>query len=45
MVNVSGRNFYRIGAAVALGAAFFEVWMNLAVGIVGSEDNPVNLGF
>jgi hypothetical protein len=45
MVNVSGRNTYRIGAAVALAAAFVEVWMNLAVGIVGNEDNPVNLGF
>ncbi|HEV7660524.1 MAG TPA: hypothetical protein VGO55_11835 [Allosphingosinicella sp.] len=40
-----GRNAYRIGAAVALFAAALQVWMNLAVGIVGSEDNPVNLAF
>ena len=45
MVNKSGRIAYRIGVAVALAAAFVQVWMNLAVGIVGSEDNPVNLGF
>lgn len=40
-----GRIPYRLGAAVALGAAFLQIWMNLAVGIVGREDNPVNLGF
>jgi len=37
--------FYRIGAAVALGAGFLQVWMNLAVGIVGGDENPANLGF
>lgn len=36
---------YRIGAGVAVGASFVQVWMNLAVGIVGNEDNPVNLDF
>lgn len=40
-----GTTAYRIGAAVALFAAALQIWMNLAVGIVGSEDNPVNLGF
>ena len=40
-----GNTAYRFGAAVALGASFLQVWMNLAVGIVGREDNPVNLGF
>lgn len=45
MVNISGRIAYRIGVGVALAASFIQVWMNLAVGIVGSEDNPVNLGF
>jgi hypothetical protein len=24
-------------------AAFILIWMNLAVGIIGSEDNPANL--
>lgn len=36
---------YAAGAAVAAGTALLQVWINLAVGIVGSEDNPVNLGF
>ena len=45
MSNETGRNAYRWGAAVAIGAAALQVWMNLAVGIVGSEDNPVNQGF
>jgi len=45
MSSQKGRNAYRIGVAVALFAAALQVWMNLAVGIVGSEDNPVNLGF
>jgi len=45
MPSQKGRNAYRIGAAVALFACALQVWMNLAVGIVGSEDNPVNLAF
>jgi hypothetical protein len=45
MASKPGHIPYRIGIAVALGAAFLEVWINLAVGIVGSEDNPVNMGF
>jgi hypothetical protein len=34
---------YRAAAGVAIGAAFVLVWMNLAVGIIGDEDNPANL--
>ena len=34
---------YRAGVAVALGTAFVLIWINLAVGIIGSEDNPANL--
>ncbi len=34
---------YRAGFGIALAAAFLLVWMNLAVGIIGSEDNPANL--
>jgi len=45
MTSGPGRIFYRIGVAVALAAAVLQVWINLAVGIVGSEDNPVNQGF
>ena len=45
MAGKPGRIAYRIGIGVALAASFVQVWMNLAVGIVGNEDNPVNLGF
>lgn len=36
---------YRIAVVVAVGAAFLTVWANLAVGMIGSEDNPYNLLF
>lgn len=39
---VSDRNAYRAAAGIALAAAFLNVWINLAVGIIGSEDNPAN---
>ncbi|HET6228823.1 MAG TPA: hypothetical protein VFE05_02025 [Longimicrobiaceae bacterium] len=33
---------YRAAVGVALGGALFLVWSNLAVGLIGSEDNPAN---
>lgn len=36
---------YRAAVAVALAAAFILIWMNGAVGIIGSEDNAANLMF
>jgi hypothetical protein len=36
---------YRAAAAVALGAAFLMTWVNLAVGVIGDEDNLLNLLF
>lgn len=36
---------YRAGVGVALAAAFILIWMNLAVGLIGTEDNPANLMF
>jgi len=36
---------YRAGAAVALLTAFLTVWINLAVGMIGDEGNPINLVF
>jgi hypothetical protein len=36
---------YRAGAAIALATAFLTVWINLAVGIIGNENNPLNLMF
>src|SRR5919112_4354638 len=40
---MTGNTAYRAAVGVALVAAFILVWMNLAVGIIGSEDNPANL--
>lgn len=34
---------YRAGVVVAVGAAFLLTWVTLAVGIIGSEDEPANL--
>jgi hypothetical protein len=44
-VRASGNAFYRWGAAVALATALVLVWINLAVGIIGNDDNPLNLMF
>ena len=40
---ITGNAAYRAGVGVAVVAAFILIWMNLAVGIIGSEDNPANL--
>lgn len=34
---------YRLAAGLALGTGLFLVWANLAVGLIGSENNPANL--
>ena len=44
-VRASGNWAYRGGAALALLGTLLTIWANLAVGIVGSEDNPANLWF
>jgi len=36
---------YKAAAGVAVTTALFLVWMNLGVGLIGSEDNPINLAF
>jgi len=36
---------YRFAAALALLAAFLTIWVNAAVGMIGSEDNRLNLMF
>jgi hypothetical protein len=38
-----GTMAYRFAVGMALAAAFLLVWLNLAVGLIGSEDNPANL--
>jgi hypothetical protein len=41
----TGNIAYRAAVGIAVVAAFILVWINLAVGIIGSEDNPANLMF
>jgi hypothetical protein len=33
---------YRAAVVIAVGCAFLQLWIPLAVGIIGSEDNPAN---
>lgn len=42
---MSRNTWYRAAAGLAVLAGFFMVWVNLAVGIIGSEHNPANLMF
>lgn len=42
-VRTRGDIAYRIGAGLALAAALLLVWVNEAVGIIGSENNDANL--
>ncbi|MFL6734637.1 MAG: hypothetical protein ACJ8EY_08070 [Sphingomicrobium sp.] len=42
-VRLSPSLVYRAAAGLALLATFLVVWVNLAVGIIGSEHNPSNL--
>ncbi|MDY6924014.1 MAG: hypothetical protein SWI22_08660 [Pseudomonadota bacterium] len=44
-LRASGDLAYRAGVVVAVGAGFLLIWVNLAVGIIGSEDDPANLMF
>lgn len=42
---ISSNRAYRLGFALTLFGMFVLVFVNLAVGIIGSEDNPANLAF
>ncbi len=42
---VTSSSAYRTAVAIAVAASFLLIWINLAVGIVGDEDNPANLMF
>jgi hypothetical protein len=44
-VRASSSLGYRAGVAVAVATTFLLVWINGAVGIIGNEDNPLNLMF
>jgi len=42
-VRATRNNAYRGAVAIALAAAFLLIWINGAAGIIGDEDNPLNL--
>jgi hypothetical protein len=42
---MTGSSAYRAAVGVAVAAAFILIWTNLAVGIIGTEDNLANLMF
>lgn len=44
-VRMSRSHAARAGAGVALVAGFLLTWINLAVGIIGNENNPLNRMF
>jgi hypothetical protein len=39
----AGSSAYLTAVGVAVAAAFLLIWINLAVGIIGNEENPANL--
>ena len=45
LVRRSDSLFYTLGSGLAVLASFLLVWFNLAVGMIGSEDNDYNLLF
>lgn len=44
-VRKSANWYFRFGSMFAVLAGFMVIWSNLAVGMIGNEDNPVNLWF
>lgn len=42
---MTGNSSYRAAVGIAIATAFLTVWVNGAVGMLGSEDNPANLMF
>ncbi|MDQ3206949.1 MAG: hypothetical protein M3Q40_10705 [Pseudomonadota bacterium] len=45
LARMSSNTSYRAAVGVAIVTGFLTVWVNLAVGMLGSEDNPANLLF
>ena len=45
VARISDNTAYRAASGIALITAFLTVWVNLAVGMLGSEQNPANLLF
>ncbi len=44
-VRVARSNTYVVAAGIVVGTAFLTIWVNLAVGIIGDEDNRANILF
>ncbi|NNF68043.1 MAG: hypothetical protein HKM98_11095 [Gammaproteobacteria bacterium] len=42
-IRKSGNHAYRAGFGIGLAAVFLLIWVNLAVGIIGSETNDINM--
>jgi len=40
---ISDNTAYRVATAITIFTGFLIIWINLAVGIIGAEDNPANL--
>jgi len=36
---------YRLAVATGIGTGLFLIWSNMAVGLIGSEDNVINLAY
>ncbi|WP_216859223.1 hypothetical protein [Hymenobacter citatus] len=43
LARMGNNTTYRVAVGVAVAAGLLLVWANMAVGLVGSEDNPANL--
>jgi hypothetical protein len=43
LMRVTNNTTYRVAVAVALATALMLIWGNLAVGLIGNEDEPANL--
>jgi hypothetical protein len=44
-VRKSANWYFRFGSMFAVLGGFMVIWSNLAVGMIGNEDNPINLWF
>lgn len=42
---VSSTLTYRLAVGTGIGTGFFLMWSNLAVGLIGSEDNLINMAY
>jgi hypothetical protein len=44
-IRLTANRAYRLAVAAAIASTFLVIWINLAVGIVGSDDNPSTMLF